>query len=253
MATLAHWKGRVKNDLLTNPTLVDCLDRETIESHCREGGHTWKASFWDPSTTLLTFLLQVLGGAKTLRAAVAALLTQLAARGETDLPSADPTAYCQGRKRLPAAALMGIMNHVVDKVRNVVGTEGQWLGHDIRLVDGSSVSMPDTPKLQKAFPQPSTQKPGCGFPVAQLVVSFCWATGAVIGLEIDTLKPHELTLFRRLWDHFQPGNIVIADRAYSAYLDIARLLEAFSACFACISDARWTSTRPNAWAERTGS
>jgi hypothetical protein len=95
----------------------------------------------------------------------------------------------------------------------------------VRLIDGSSVSMPDTPKLQKAFPQPSTQKPGCGFPVAQLVVVFCWATGAVLGLEIDTLGPHELTLFRRLWDHFQPGNIVIADRAYSAYLDIARLLD----------------------------
>lgn len=225
MANLAHWKRRVKNDLLTDPTLVDCLDRETIEAHCREGGHTWRASFWDPSTTLLTFMLQVLSGAKTLRAAVATLLTQLAARGETRLPSADPTAYCQGRIRLPIAAVTGILNHVGDKVRDAVGPEGQWRGHDLRLVDGSSVSMPDTRKLQKAFPQPPTQKPGCGFPVAQLVTAFCWATGAVIGLEIDTLTPHELTLFRRLWDHFKPGDIVIADRAYGAYVDIARLLD----------------------------
>jgi hypothetical protein len=85
--------------------------------------------------------------------------------------------------------------------------------------------MSDEPELQKAFPQPKAQKPGCGFPVARLVVLFCWTTGAVIDVIISSLHSHELALFRGLWDHFRPGDVVLCDRAYCAFVDMARLLE----------------------------
>jgi hypothetical protein len=93
MATLTPWKGSVKENLLRLPAVRDALSPELIETCCRQAGHPWRTSFWKRSTTILTFLLQVLDGAKTLRAAVATLLTQLAAPGETPLPSPDPTAY----------------------------------------------------------------------------------------------------------------------------------------------------------------
>ncbi len=225
MANIARWKPLVKVDLVNDPAIGRALSAGTMERYCREAGYRWRESFWSPSTTVVTFLLQVLDGAKTLRASVALLLTQLAARGETDLPSCDPSAYCQARIRLPFEVLRGLLQHVANGMRDLVTTETGWLGHRVWMADGSSASMSDTPELQAAFPQPSGQKPGCGFPVAQFVALFCWTTGAVVDLAIDTIIPHELSLFRRLWHHFAPGDVVVGDRAYGSYVDFARLLE----------------------------
>jgi len=225
MANIAHWRRHVNEHLLIDPLLSDCLSAERVEEHCRSAGHRWRASFWSPSATLLAFILQVLSAEKTLRAAVVTLLARLAAQGRQDLPSQDPTAYCQARQRLPGPAITTLLAHTAEQTRNLVTTEHRWLGRRVRVIDGSSVSMPDTPELQKAFPQPSSQKRGCGFPIAQLVVMFCWSTGAVLDTVIDTLRPHELSLFRKMWHHFQPGDVALADRAYGAYLDMARLLQ----------------------------
>lgn len=225
MAHLTHWKRQLKSELLGNPIVGEVLSREMIESYCREAGHRWRASFWSPTMTLITFLLQVLSGEKTLRAAVAALLIQLAAKGETGLPSGDASAYCQARIRLPGHLITRMVQYVADRMRDLVGQNNSWLGHRVWVVDGSSVSMPDTPELQKAFPQPPGQAPGCGFPVAQFVALFCWTTGAIIDLAIDTIRPHELRLMRRLYHHFGAGDVVLGDRAYGAYVDMVRLLQ----------------------------
>lgn len=225
MATLAPWKGYVKENLFRHPTIRNTLSPPRIEAYCRQAGHTWRTSFWDPSTTILTFLLQVLDGAKTLRAAVAMLLMQLAVEGETELPSADPTAYCQARLRLPIQVIVRLVGDLTLRLRSLVNPTSAWQGRRVWVVDGSSASMPDTPELQEAFPQPPGQTKGCGFPVAQFVALFCWTTGAIVDVAIDTLVPHELTLFRRLWHHFSKGDVVLGDRAYGSYVDLARLGE----------------------------
>ncbi|HWT80877.1 MAG TPA: IS4 family transposase, partial [Candidatus Methylomirabilis sp.] len=102
----------------------------------------------------------------------------------------------------------------------------QYLWHDrpVRVVDGSSCSMPDTPELQRQFGQPEGQKPGCGFPVARLVVMFCWATGAVLDVVMGAYRSSELTLAPALWEHLQRGDIVLADRFYCTYVILAELL-----------------------------
>jgi hypothetical protein len=225
MATITHWKRHVKRNLLSDSTIGEQFSGAVIKQLCQQAGHRWRESFWCPATTLVTFLLQVLNGAKTLRAAVALLLTQLAARDQSGLASADPSAYCQARIRLPHEVVTGMLGHVAGRMQSLVSQTNAWLGRRVWVVDGSSVSMPDTPRLQQAFPQPPGQAPGCGFPVAQFVALFCWTTGAIIDLVIDTLRPHELNLVRRLYHHFQRGDVVLADRAYAAFVDIVRLLE----------------------------
>lgn len=224
MVTLAHWKRRVNEHMLIYPILQQFLSPSVIEEHCRQVGYKWRASFWSPTTTLHAFLIQVLDGAKTMRSAMAQLQVQWIGSGQLDLPSGDPSAYCQARRRLPGAMLQRLLGHLADRLRHSVGGEHGWLGRQVWILDGSSASMPDTPELQQAFPQPPGQRPGCGFPVAQFVALFCWTTGAVIDVAIDTIKPHELTLFRRLWHHFSAGDVVLADRAYCSYVDLARLL-----------------------------
>jgi hypothetical protein len=225
MADLTHWRRELKSTLLVHSAIGRALSPQAIQSACRAAGHAWRETFWNPTTTLLTFLFQVLSAEKTLRAGVADLLAQLAALGRTDLPSADPAAYCQARRRLPGQVLVGMLEHLVEQIRNLRQVPQTWLGHRVWIADGSTVSMPDEPELQAAFPQPPAQKKGCGFPVARLVVLFCWATGAIRDLVIDSLHSHELSLFRKLWHHFQPQDVVVCDRAYCAYVDLVRLLE----------------------------
>ena len=61
-----------------------------------------------------------------------------------------------------------------------------WLFHGRRvvIVDGTTVTMPDTPENQAAYPQHLRQKPGCGSPIAQMVVLLCLATGCVLDAAI---------------------------------------------------------------------
>jgi hypothetical protein len=56
-------------------------------------------------------------------------------------------------------------------------------------------------------------------------VLFCWATGVIRDVVIDSLHTHELPLFRKLWSHFQKGDVVLCDRAYCSFADLHRLLE----------------------------
>lgn len=238
MASITHWRRRLNTQLLDDPVIADALSARRIEAHCRDANHAWRKSFWSPAVTVLTFLLQVLNPSKTLRAAVAELLLHLSQRGVSDLPSADPTTYCQARQRLPGESLTALLHEVAQHMHGLVTQTSGWLARRVWVVDGSSVSMPDTPQLQQRFPQPSGQAPGCGFPMAQFVALFCWTTGAIHDLAIDSLRPHELTLFRTLWHHFAAGDVVLADRAYCAYADMARLLERGVFCVFRLHQAR---------------
>jgi hypothetical protein len=223
MAHLTPWRRSLKSALWGGPLLIQVFSPQTIDALCQKAGHHWRSSFWSPSLTLITFLLQVLDEAKTLRAAVATLLVQLVASGRADVPSCDPAAYCQARQRLPAEVPLQLLADVAKRMQDLVSRKTSWLGHRVWVVDGSGVSTPDTPELQAAFPQPSNQKKGCGFPVVSFVALFCWTTGAIIDLVIGSSKINELTLFRRLWDHFGPGDVVLGDRLYNSYVDMARL------------------------------
>ncbi len=84
----------------------------------------------------------------------------------------------------------------------------------MKVIDGSSGSLPDTPENQKAYPQPSSQKLGCGFPIAKVGVIFSLATSAAIALAIDVLNTHDLKLARQLYLELNPKDVLLGDRAY---------------------------------------
>jgi len=92
------------------------------------------------------------------------------------------------------------------------------------LVDGTRCSMPDTPSLQRAFGQPDGQQLGCGFPVALLTGLFCWAGGALLDVAIGSYRDSELQLWRRLWRWLRAGDVVVGDRFYCTYADLAGLV-----------------------------
>src|SRR5690606_20069964 len=64
------------------------------------------------------------------------------------------------------------------------------------------------------------QKEGCGFPVMRIVAVFSLGTGILLGLAKGELKVHERTLFRQLWDLFDPGDVALADTGFCSYGDL---------------------------------
>jgi hypothetical protein len=96
----------------------------------------------------------------------------------------------------------------------------------VKLVDGTGISMPDTPENQAHYPQPASQAAGVGFPLARLVGVICLSTGAVLDAAMGPFegKGHsELDLFRTLAGAFSAGDLALADALYCNYFLIATL------------------------------
>ena len=141
MDSIARWKPQFKSALAASPSARGILSAERVLAHCRDAGHRWRDSFWSPSVTLLAFLLQVLDAAKTVRAAVADLIGELAAGGFVgELPSSDPSAFAQARRRVPEAVFAAVLREVTERVR-ALGGGNLWRGRRVILVDGTCVSI----------------------------------------------------------------------------------------------------------------
>jgi hypothetical protein len=179
-----------------------------------------------PLVTLAVFLGQVTSDDHSCRGAVARLLAWRAARG---LPkcSADTGGYCKARQRLPEALLQRLVRESADRLQRQASQD--WLFHGRRVViaDGSTVSMPDTPANQKAYPQHGNQQRGCGFPIACIVVLLSLATGCVLEAAIGRSKGKltgEHALLRGMHRRLKPGDILLGDAYYSSFDEVALLL-----------------------------
>jgi hypothetical protein len=225
MASIAHFKEVLKEGLLQKKGFIsEYLSAQELTQAAVATEYRWRNRVWTPVQTIWTFLIQVLHADWSCREAVGAVLAEQAAAGVVPAVSQDPTAYCQGRKRLPLSLFDHASKRVAGTLEAQVGDAYRWCGRRVRLIDGSSCSMPDTPELQAEFGQPSGQKSGCGFPVARLVAMFCWASGVVLDVAIGAYRRSELTLVRSLWDHLKRGDIVLADRFYCTYVVLSELL-----------------------------
>jgi Transposase DDE domain len=222
MTSIAPHVRRFKSQILSASSAGDFIEDDAIERACRQVGHRWRRCYWTPAVTILTFVRQVLNGNCACRRAVAMTLASGLSEpvAANDGMACDPSAYSQARQKLPRALLEQLNRQVVERVRAFAGSSKRWCGRRVVIVDGSSASMPDTPQLQSTFPQPSGQKPGCGFPVARLLAIFCWASGCLEELLADSLHVSELSLFRRLLGRLPAGTVVLADTFFSSYYDL---------------------------------
>jgi hypothetical protein len=181
------------------------------------------------SVTLWAFLSQVLHAKeqRSCTAAVARVIVLYVAMGRE--PCSDDTgAYCRARARLPLALIQRATYHVAEQAEAQVPDAWLWKGRHVHLIDGTTVSTPDTPALQAEFPQPSVQKPGLGFPLIRMVVLLSLATAMVQGMAMGPYagkETGETALLRQLFDRLQPGDVVLADCYYCTYFLIAMLRE----------------------------
>jgi hypothetical protein len=172
-----------------------------------------------PLVTTASFLGQVLASDHSCQAAVDRLLAWRMARG---LPACSPDTggYCKARRRLPDEVLPRLARDVADRLADRAPDAWHFHGRRVVIADGTTVSMPDTPENQAEYPQHGLQKPGCGFPIARIVVLICLATGCVLDAAIGAGKGKltgEMALVRSLHGRLRRGDIVLADSYYSSF------------------------------------
>ena len=134
--------------------------------------------------------------------------------------SEDTGAYCLARNRLPADLLARLRYAIAAQAEKA---SPLWKGFCVKVIDGTGISMPDTVKNQRAYPQSREQKPGCGFPFLKLVGVFSLGTGALLDYAKGNKHKHELSLLHRLLDSFKPGDLALADRGFCSYTLLALL------------------------------
>ncbi len=176
-----------------------------------------------PAVTLWAFLSQVLETSKSCRAAVVRVLSLRVATGQPPC-NEDTAAYCRARAKLPAPILKRLTLEAGRNLETLAPKD--WLWHDkpVTLVDGTTLTMPDTPANQQAFPQLSSQAPGTGFPIVRLVVLLSLATACLLDMALapyEGKETGETALLRQLLDGRSAGEILLADRYYCTYWLVA--------------------------------
>lgn len=172
--------------------------------------------------TLECFLWQMLHPRTSCREVVRQVQARARLHG-LGLVAEGDSAYIQARLRLPRERLEKALAATAQAAGVRVGPAATLQGRPVKVVDGSTTQLADTPDNQARYPQPSTQKKGCGFPVLKLAVLFCLHSGAVRNVIWASLQNHDLRLFRRLWEQLQAGDILLGDRAYGEYTTLAAL------------------------------
>ena len=206
-------------NVLTGPELL-----ETTEALLPEH----RERLYPPTVTLSMFMRQVLEADGSCQKAVNGWAAQRARDGLSRC-SVRTGAYCRARQRLPLEMVRTLARGTGRLLSEKAARKRLWRGRRVKLVDGTGLSMPDTPENQAVYPQPSTQAPGVGFPLARLVMVICLATGAA---HDAALGPHsgkgsgELGLVRGLLDVFSAGDVMLADALYCNYFLIAAQMKA---------------------------
>ena len=172
--------------------------------------------------TFVAFLGQVLTRGSACREAVRRVQAWCVA-GRRSVPNESTSAYCQARARLSADTLSAAHAALGGWIERRTKEAWRWCGRPVKVLDGTGLSMPDTEENRARWPYAGSQKPGCGFPTAQLVGLFCLATGRLVRFTLASWKAHEIPLARQLLGWIEPGEVVLTDRGFCGWGFIAQL------------------------------
>jgi len=229
-ANFAHTKQRFiasqksENDclsifnLLTSDLLFDELE-SLLPKH--------KERLFPPTETLSMFIAQALSSDRSCQNIVNQAAVQRLVSG---LPacSTNTSGYCQARVRLPLEMVKQLARHVGQLIDQQVPKDWRWQGRRVRLVDGTTVVMPDTPENQAAFPQQQTQKQGLGFPICRLVGITCLSSGAMLSAAMSPYSgkgSDEQTLLRSMQQTLESGDILLGDALYPTFFLIVAMID----------------------------
>jgi hypothetical protein len=206
----------------------DVLTDEQIERTARRENLSFGTGTNDVYTvpvTVWAFVTQVVANEKSCVAAVSRVLVLLTTLGRQAC-GAGSGAYCKARVKLTELFLRLLACDVGRQLEEEAPPSWRWHGRRVVLVDGSTLSMPDTKANQAVYPQSRSQRPGVGFPLLRWVALLGLGTGAVLDSAFGPWRGKETgetALFRTLLAALRPGDVVVADRYYCSYWLVALL------------------------------
>jgi hypothetical protein len=191
-----------------------------------EAGANSRDRVYSVRRTFFGFLYQVLKPDCSCREVVRQIQALFALQDQGSVDGGT-SAYCQARQRLPL--------DILPRLRMSLASAGEkttalWLGLRPKVVDATTLGLPDTPENQRAYPQSSAQKPGCGFPLLKLVGVFSLNTGMLLDYAKGNKHDHDLRLWWRLLTQFKAGDLMLADRGFCSYVVMALLLGRATHC-----------------------
>jgi len=203
-------------NLLTSRELLDTV--EALSPPFRERR-------FSPTETLSMFLSQAMSADRSCQNVVDVSAVQRAVGGLSP-HSVRTGSYCKARQRLPVEMIASLVRCTGNLIDTQVPTRWRWQGRPVRLIDGTTITLPDTPENQAAYPQPASQAPGLGFPICRVVAVVCLSSGGVMNAAMGPYKgkgADEQTLLRGILDTFSAGDIVVGDAYYATYFLLADL------------------------------
>lgn len=201
-------------NLLTGPELLEVVESLLPEHRERN---------YPPTKTLSMFLRQVMSPDGSCQNAVneAQVNRQLSGLRPGSVHTGG---YCLARQRLPQEMVYTLARRAGELLSPLTPRGWLWRGRHVKLVDGTTIAMPDTEENQARYPQNKQQAVGVGYPVARLVGVMSLAHGAVLHAAMGPYQGKgtgEHGLFRQLKDAFVAGDVMLADGYYCSYFLIA--------------------------------
>lgn len=208
------------HDVLTPDDVVTAFDDADADCH---GSAT---SIFTPLLTLWAFVGQFLHSDHSCRAAVLRVAVLCAALSRP-MPASDTAAFCRARARLPTAALRRLATHLGQQLERHAPAGWLWQGKHVKLVDGSTSTVPDSPANQQAFPPRRTRR-GLSYPLMRWVCLVSLITAAVLDFNYGPYqgkRTGELALFRALQSQLQAGDVLLADRFFCTWFTFTLSLD----------------------------
>ncbi len=206
-------------NLLTSPDMLS-----TVEDLHPE---TYRERQFPPTETLSMFLAQAMSEDRSCQKVVNDVAIKRLLGGLSPCSTATG-GYCQARQRLPSEMVSTLVRHAGELISGQVPEQWRWHGKRVHLIDGTTVTLPDTVANQAAYPQQVVQKSGLGFPISRIVGVICLSSGALLNASLGRFSGKgacEQALLRTMLDTFRTGDLVMGDALFGDYFLLAALLD----------------------------
>jgi hypothetical protein len=134
--------------------------------------------------------------------------------------SEEDGAYCRAKARLPLAEFPKALAATAQAADRLAPAMTLLRSRPLKAVDGSALTLSDTPKNRKAYP-PLQCADRPSFPMMRIVVIFSVLSGAISALASGSWAGSELALFSSLSQQLIAGDILLGDRGFGCYPLIA--------------------------------
>ncbi len=138
------------------------MSAQSLQQAVGQHAGAWRERLYGLLTTLELFIEQVLSADRSCQDAVARGLSLRVATGKSGC-SLNTGPYCKARARLKLGLIEHLSRHLAGQLGTKQPEHWRWRGRELKLADGTTVSMPDTAANRRRYPQNREQLPGLGF------------------------------------------------------------------------------------------